>query len=193
MLLFRSRRTGSHTQLEGLSVRPATPEDAEAVVAMARSLSRMDGGRSTRFSVERFHDDGFGTDAAFRTLVAEHDAELAGYAVWYPGYDTDSATRGIYLADLYVRAEYRRRGVGRALLCGLAAHAREDGARWMFWSVLRRNRGARRFYRALAQELQDVRLCAAFGRRFDALADAADAALGANAAGTALGPLRRPD
>lgn len=187
MLRFRSHRSGPHTKLEGLSVRPAVPGDADAVVAMAQSLSRIDGGRSSRFSVEKFHRDGFGADAAFRTLVGEHDGELAGYAVWYPGYDTDSATRGIYLADLYVREDFRRRGVGRALLCGLAARTREDGARWMFWSVLRHNRAARRFYRTLAQELSDVRLCAAFGRNFDAMAD------GAGTGNTALGPLRRPD
>ncbi len=160
------------------------PVDGAAVVAMAQSLSRSDGGQSSRFSLEKFQRDGFGADAAFSTLVAEQDGALVGYAVYYPGYDTDSATRGVYLADLYVREDFRRRGVGRALLRGLAARARDDGARWMFWSVLKRNRGARRFYRALAQELQDVRLCAAFGRRFDALADEAAAA---------EGPLRRPD
>ncbi len=144
---------------------------------MARALSRIDGGQPSRFTAEKFRRDGFGADAAFGVLVAEEDGALVGYAVYYPGYDTDSATRGVYLADLYVREESRRRGVGRALLRGLAARAREDGAHWMFWSVLRRNRGARRFYRTLAQELRDVRLCAAFGHRFDALADAARAAL----------------
>ena len=149
------------------------PADGEAVVAMARALGRGDGGRSGRLSLEKFQRDGFGADAAFGTLVAEQDGALVGYAVYYPGYDTDSATRGVYLADLYVREEFRRRGIGRALLRGLAARARAQGARWMFWSVLRRNRGARRFYRTLAQELRDVRVCAAFGRRFDALADAA--------------------
>ena len=77
------------------------------------------------------------------------------------------------LADLYVDENRRRRGLGRALLTGLAAAARRDGARWMFWSVLKRNRGARRFYKKVAPELKDVIVCAAFGRRFNALADRA--------------------
>jgi len=106
-------------------------------------------------------------------MVAELDGYAVGYAVYYPGYDTDSATRGIYLADLYVDESRRRQGLGRALLAGLAAEARSDGARWMFWSVLKRNRGARRFYKKVAPELKDVIVCAAFGRRFDALADQA--------------------
>ena len=169
---------------DGPAIRPAVPDDGAAVVAMARALGQADGGRASRLSPEAFRRDGFGADAAFSTLVAEHDGALVGYAVYCPGYDTDSATRGVYLADLYVRAEFRRLGIGRALLRGVAARTRAQGARWMFWSVLKRNRNARRFYRTLAQELGDVRLCAAFGRRFDALAE--------NAAG-AQGAFRRPD
>jgi GNAT superfamily N-acetyltransferase len=156
-----------------ITVRPAQPDDAELIARMAGALSIADGGRPSRFTDESFRRDGFGEHAAFSTMVAEFDGYVVGYAVYYPGYDTDSATRGIYLADLYVDDLHRRKGLGRALLSGLAAEARSDGARWMFWSVLKRNRGARRFYRKLAPELKDVIVCAAFGRRFDALADQA--------------------
>ena len=184
MLQWLSRNAGPETDTAELTIRPAVPEDGEAVVAMARALSRIDGGRATRFSIEKFQRDGFGPEPAFSTLVAEQDGELTGYAIYYPGYDTDSATRGIYLADLYVREAFRRRGIGRALLRALAARARDEGARWMFWSVLKRNLGGRRFYQRLAQELRDVRLYAAFGRQFNALADAAASPTGA---------VKRPD
>jgi len=40
----------------------------------------------------------------------------------------------------------------------------------MFWSVLKRNRTARRFYRTMAPELKDIVVCAAFGEGFDKLA-----------------------
>ncbi len=154
-----------------ITARPARPEDAETIARMARALSIADGGRPSRFSAESFRRDGFGANAAFSAVVAEINGATVGYAIYYPGYDTDSATRGIYLADLYVDETHRRKGAGRALLAGLAAEARADGARWMFWSVLKRNRGARRFYKKIAPELKDVIVCAAFGRRFDALAD----------------------
>ena len=156
-----------------ITVRPAMPDDADLIARMARALSIADGGRPSRFTAESFLRDGFGELAAFSTMVVELDGETVGYAVYYPGYDTDSATRGIYLADLYVDEARRRQGLGRALLSGLAAEARNDGARWMFWSVLKRNRGARRFYKKVAPELKDVIVCAAFGQRFDALADQA--------------------
>ena len=156
-----------------ITVRLARPDDADFIVCMARALSVADGGKSSRFTAESFRRDGFGEHAAFSTMVVEFNGEVVGYAVYYAGYDTDSATRGIYLADLYVDETRRRQGLGWALLTGLAAAARSDGARWMFWSVLKRNRGARRFYKKVAPELKDVIVCAAFGRRFNALADRA--------------------
>ena len=156
-----------------IKVRQARPDDADLIAHMARALSIADGGRASRFTAESFRRDGFGEQAAFSTMVVELDGEVVGYAVYYPGYDTDSATRGVYLADLYVDETRRRQGLGRALLAALAAAARSDGARWMFWSVLKRNRGARRFYKKVAPELKDVIVCAAFGQRFDSLADQA--------------------
>lgn len=154
-----------------IDVRPAVAADADAIAAMARALSETDGGHPSRFSAEAFVRDGFGERPAFHALVAEVGGAPAGYAVFYWGYDTDSATRGVYLADLFVAPALRRRGAGRALVAGVARVARNGGARWMFWSVLKRNRGARRFYRRLAPELRDVIVCAAFGASFDRIAD----------------------
>jgi ribosomal protein S18 acetylase RimI-like enzyme len=153
-------------------VRPAGPEDAECIAAMASALSLTDGGRVSRFSADAFIRDGFGEAPAFHASVAEQDGALAGYAIYNWGYDTDSATRGVYLADLYVDDGHRRSGVGTALVTGVARHSRDHGGRWIFWSVLKRNRAARRFYRQLAPELKDVIICAAFGASFDRVADA---------------------
>lgn len=154
-----------------ITVRPAVPDDAEAVASLARALSITDGGRRSHFSAEAFRRDGFGPDAAFQTTLAETDGRVVGYAVYYTGYDTDTATRGVYLADLFVVEAARRQGVGRALMAEVAAVCRRAGGRWMFWSVLKRNRGGRRFYRTMAHELKDITVCAAFGQTFDRLAD----------------------
>ena len=155
-----------------ISVRPARADDADAVARMARALSMSDGGRPSRFTADSFRRDGFGETPRFQALVAERDGEIVGYAVYYQGYDTDTATSGVYLADLYVEEDSRRRGVGRTLMRAVAAACRETGGQWMFWSVLRHNKGARRFYRSLAPELKDVIVCAAFGSNFDKLVDA---------------------
>jgi len=169
MALF-GRKSQARPVTDAISVRPATVEDAATIVRLAHGLSLSDGGRVSRLTEEACRRDGFGADPAFRVLIAELDGVAAGYALYFAGYDTDRASRGVYLADLFVDAEFRRYGVGRALMKAVARACRELGGEWMFWSVLKRNRVARKFYRTLAPELGDVVLCAALGDSFERLA-----------------------
>jgi ribosomal protein S18 acetylase RimI-like enzyme len=167
MAIFR--RSAEEAELAAVAVRPATAGDAADVVRLARGLSLSDGGRPSQMTEQAFREDGFGADPAFEVLVAELNDNIVGYALFFTGYDSDRASRGIYLSDLYVDIAWRRHGVGRALMKATARACRDAGGAWMFWSVLKRNREARRFYRTLAPELKDVVLCAALGPAFEKL------------------------
>ena len=153
-------------EITPVSVRLAVIDDAADVVRLAQSLSIADGGRPSRLTEEAYRTDGFGEKPAFTALVAEIDDRIVGYALYFEGYDTDRATRGVYLSDLYVDQAWRRRGVGRALMRATARACKENGGEWMFWSVLKRNKKARKFYKTMAPELSDVVLCAALGESF---------------------------
>ena len=164
------RKSQNRLDNDEIAVRRATEEDAATIVRLAHGLSLTDGGRASRLTVESYRRDGFGADPACRVLIAEIYGMSAGYALYFSGYDSDRATRGIYLADLFVDADYRRYGVGRTLMRAAARACRDLGGEWMFWSVLKRNRTARKFYKTVAPELKDVVLCAALGDSFDRLA-----------------------
>jgi GNAT superfamily N-acetyltransferase len=168
MALFR-RKSQSERIYEPIAIRPATEQDAAIVVRLAHGLSLTDGGRASRLTEEAYKRDGFGVDPAFCVLLAEINGRVAGYALYFSGYDTDRASRGVYLADLFVDADFRRFGVGRALMKAVARACSDLGGEWMFWSVLKRNRIARKFYKTMAPELRDVVLCAALGDSFDRL------------------------
>lgn len=159
-----------------ITVRTASIEDAEAVARLADAARSEDRRQPARFTADAFRRDGFGSPPAFHGLIAEEAGEPVGYAVYYTAYDTDTAQRGVYVCDIFVSDESRERGAGTLLMSGIAAACRAAGGRFVFWSVLKRNRAARRFYRKLAPELKDVIVCAALGRNFDLLADRAGAA-----------------
>ncbi len=165
MAIFR--RTIPETRVAEISVRRATVRDAPEIVRLAGELSLSDGGRPSQLTEQAVREDGFGDRPAFHVLMAELDGKVVGYALYFEGYDSDRASRGIYLSDLYVDVAWRRHGVGRALMKAAARACRDSGGAWMFWSVLKRNRSARRFYRTMAPELGDVILCAAIGPVFD--------------------------
>ena len=155
-----------------LTIRPAQQTDVENIVKLIQSLSLLDNGRTPPLSTDVFIRDSFGDAPAFCTMLAEENGLLAGYAFYYWGYDTHTATRGVYLVDLYVVESHRRCGVGTRLMNAVSRATRESGGRWIFWSVLKRNKAARSFYRQLAPELEDVLVCAAVDGDFDRLAGA---------------------
>ncbi|MGW1837299.1 N-acetyltransferase family protein [Streptomyces sp. NPDC002067] len=102
--------------------------------ALARS-------KDTYFDVERSDDDFERTwrrllaDEQIRGIAARLDGKIVGIAhylfhasVWYSG--------KCYLADLFVDAEVRRRGIARAVIEWVARDAKEHGFPALYWNTL---------------------------------------------------------
>ncbi|TKA62892.1 hypothetical protein B0A49_07558 [Cryomyces minteri] len=76
-------------------------------------------------------------------------AEVAGMALYFHNYSTWRAQPGIYLEDLFVLPQYRKRGYGTLLIRELAKEVvRIDGGR-LEWSCLKWNEPSLRFYEKL--------------------------------------------
>ncbi len=75
-------------------------------------------------------------------VMAEWDGRVAGFALYFFTYSTFLCRPGLYLEDLFVRPEFRHRGVGRGLLQELERRAREAGCGRFEWSVLDWNQSA---------------------------------------------------
>jgi ribosomal protein S18 acetylase RimI-like enzyme len=141
-------------------IRPARREDAPAVVQLVAALAAFEHQPLSLFSEEAYLRDGFGDCPAFHILVAEGWGKIIGMALYYPGYDTATATRGSHLGDIYVIASYRRMGIGRALFRAVAADTLEQGGMWIAWTVLKNNRLAQSFYQKVRAHDVPVKLMA---------------------------------
>jgi ribosomal protein S18 acetylase RimI-like enzyme len=90
-------------------------------------------------------------DHSGRIFLAETDGALVGF-VCVLAKALPSADDGIepyaYISDLIVRAAYRGRGIGRALMMRAETFAREFGTEQIKVGVLVRNEGTHAFYRA---------------------------------------------
>src|SRR4029077_1453970 len=102
----------------------------------------------------------FGANARVNCEIAEWNGEPAGFAVWFLNFSTFRGRHGIYLEDLFVRAAYRRKGIGRALFVHLARRCVAEGWTRFEWAVLDWNKPSIDFYKAMgAVLLDDWRLC----------------------------------
>ena len=112
----------------------------------------------------------FGERPAAEVVIACAGEEPIGFALWFHNYSTFLAKPGLYLEDLFVRPEWRGRGVGKALLTHLARIAVERGCGRMEWSVLDWNAPAIGFYRGLGAEvMEEWRICRLTGDTLAAL------------------------
>jgi GNAT superfamily N-acetyltransferase len=133
-----------------LSIRAATPEDIPLILAFIRELAEYE--RAPEQAVARPEDllrDGWGPQPKFRVVIAECDRQPAGFALFFYNYSTWQGRPGLYLEDLFVRPQFRGRGIGKALLVYLAKLAVKENCGRFQWQVLDWNQPAIDFYEAL--------------------------------------------
>lgn len=81
-------------------------------------------------------------------FVMEEETEV-GFALFFQNFSTFLGRAGLYLEDLYVKPEYRKKGYGKGLILKLAEIARERGLGRMEWMCLDWNRPSIDFYLSL--------------------------------------------
>jgi GNAT superfamily N-acetyltransferase len=128
-------------------IRPAIEADVPELVGMIRELAEYEQlADQVVITEEDLARTLFGPDAIAHDAVIEDGNDgLAGHALWYRTFSTFLGKSGIWLEDLYVRPDHRRRGLASALL----AHLREQTDGRLEWEVLDWNSPAVDLYQRL--------------------------------------------
>lgn len=131
-------------------IRPAKATDTPLVLAFIRELAEYERLLDVCVATEeRIAATLFVEGARAFCEIAEYDSEPAGFALWFYNYSTFRAKHGIYLEDLFVRPQFRGKGLGKALLVHLAQRALREGCARFEWAVLDWNEPSIAFYKAL--------------------------------------------
>jgi GNAT superfamily N-acetyltransferase len=131
-------------------IRPATEDDVPNILSLIRELAEYE-----RLSHEVVATEGllreslFGERRGAEVLIACCKGAPAGFALFFHSFSTFLGRPGIYLEDLYVKPEFRGRGIGRALLTHLARLAKERGCGRLEWAVLDWNEPAIKLYKSI--------------------------------------------
>lgn len=100
----------------------------------------------TELTWSRFFDPTFNLHA----YVVEVDGVVVGFAHCSFTNSTWLDKPDLYLEDLFVSPEYRRRGLGEFLIQCCAELAREAGSNRLYWQTQRSNESAQRLYHKVA-------------------------------------------
>lgn len=102
----------------------------------------------------------FGNRSYAEAVVATRAEAIVGFALYFTNYSTFLTQPGLFIEDLFVEADYRGQGVGKALLTDLAQRAIERNCGRLEWLVKTWNQSAIAFYQSLgAKILPDWRMC----------------------------------
>ncbi len=97
----------------------------------------------------------FGPRPGAEAVIVYAGHEPAGFAVFFHNSSTFLGRPGMYLEDLFVRPEWRGRGLGRRLMAHVAGLAVERQCGRMEWSVLGGDQDAVGFSRSLGAGATD--------------------------------------
>ena len=138
-----------------LSIRPATVADAGLLCALIRKLAEFEHELDlVKIQEEDLVRDGFGANPKFRALIAEWEGQASGYALIFDYYST-WAGPGLFLEDLFVREQFRGRGIGKELLAAVARIAVQENRYGVHWEVLDWNEKAIEMYKSLGAKFRD--------------------------------------
>lgn len=146
--------TPEFAMVPGLTIRFAKEEDCQGIFDMIYGLAEY----------EHMEDQMQATaDDLRHMLFAEHSADalavvmeekLIGYSIFFHNASTFLCRKGLYAEDIYVKPEYRGRGIGTCILKSLAQIAKERNCGRLEWTCLDWNVNSQEFYKGMGAVCQ---------------------------------------
>jgi GNAT superfamily N-acetyltransferase len=143
-----------HPRLENMShpliIRPARPDEAGLVHEFILGLAQYEKlSHEVQATVQDLDDALFGKHPGAEVIFAFWENEPAGFALFFHNFSTFVGRKGLYLEDLFVKPEFRGKGIGNSLLLALVKLAKDRKCGRMDWVALDWNKTAIDFYEGL--------------------------------------------
>ncbi|MEZ0053076.1 GNAT superfamily N-acetyltransferase [Mycobacterium sp. MAA66] len=130
-----------------VNIRRVQPGDEAEITAMIHELAAFERAADDCIVTEtQMHTALFGPTPTVYGHLIEVDGQPAAVALWFLNFSTWDGVAGIYLEDLFVRPDFRRRGLARKLLSTLASECTTRGYSRLQWAVLNWNVNAIALY-----------------------------------------------
>jgi GNAT superfamily N-acetyltransferase len=139
-----------------LDIRPATTGQVRLVLDFIMEMAEYE--KLTHELVTDEHilrENLFGKNRSAEAVIGYCNEKPVGYAIYFYNFSSFTGRPGLYIEDIYVKAEHRGKGFGRELLLYLARLARDKKCGRMEWAVLTWNEPAINFYKKMGAVSMD--------------------------------------
>lgn len=140
---------------ESLEITPLQRSDVNDLFGLIKELADFEKLELTT-SASQLETSLFDGEFCPRVLMARLDAEPVGYAVFFYSFSTFLGRPSLYLEDIYVKQDHRRKGFGRKIFSEVVEIARAENLCRIDWTVLDWNIGAQEMYKKIgAKHIED--------------------------------------
>jgi GNAT superfamily N-acetyltransferase len=130
----------------GLNIRIAKKEDIPLILEFVKGIAEFENLSHLVTATEKtLRESMFGEKAYAEVFFAELDGIPAGFTVFFHNFSTFVGKQGLYIEDIFVKPEFRSKGIGKAMFLQCVKLAKERNCGRMEWAVLDWN-PAREFY-----------------------------------------------
>lgn len=158
---------------ENVSFRFAERNDVPLILEFILDLAEYEKMRNEVVATEALLTEWLFEKEKAEVIFAVIDGKEAGFALFFHNFSTFLGRAGIYLEDLYVRPEYRGRGLGKAIFKRLARIAADRGCGRLEWWCLDWNQPSIDFYLSMgAEPMNDWTVFRIAGEKLEGLAGA---------------------
>ncbi len=131
-------------------IRPANIDDTPVILSLIKGLAEYEKlSHEVVATEELLRDTLFGPRPGAEVILGNFAGEPVGFALFFHNYSTFLGRPGIYLEDLFVKPDMRRKGFGKAMLSYIANLAQQRQCGRLEWSVLDWNEPAWKFYESI--------------------------------------------
>lgn len=132
-----------------MHIRQATKQDLKTVLYFIKELAKYEKMENEVIATEALLNEWiFERKIAQALLISENNIDV-GFALYFFNFSTFLGKGGLYLEDLYVLPEHRKKGYGKALFKKLAQIAMDNNCGRMEWVCLNWNQSSIDFYLSL--------------------------------------------
>jgi len=130
----------------GLNIRTAEKEDVPLILEFVKGIAEFENlSDLVTAAEESLTESMFGKTPYAEVFFAELDGVPAGFTVFFHNFSTFVGKQGLYIEDIFVKPEFRGKGIGKAMFLHCVKLAKERNCGRMEWAVLDWN-PARDFY-----------------------------------------------
>jgi len=131
-------------------IRSAEEKDIPVILHFIKSIAEYEKLlHEVEATEESLRESLFSKNSTTEVLLCFGGDTPVAYAVFFHNFSTFVGKKGIYLEDIFVYPEFRKKGIGKKLLRHIAQLAVERNCGRMEWAVLNWNQPAIDFYKSI--------------------------------------------